>query len=99
MQNNSYFADGDWNFLCAICGSKEKSSKAVKTWDGFYVCQHHNEQRNPLDFIRGIADSAALPWSRPIPADTFVPSFCTITNRQPKAGTAVSGCAMLGFLP
>lgn len=98
MENSSYFSDGDWNFLCAICGAKEKSSKATKTWDGFYVCERHHEMRNPQDFIRGRVSQVGLPWTRPIPADVFVPSFCTVTNRQPKAGTAVSGCAILGYL-
>ena len=71
MPNPTYFAKGSWNFTCDLCGRKEKSSKAQKTWDGFYVCSMHKEIRNPQDFVKGVADNQSLPWSRPKAPETF----------------------------
>lgn len=66
MSGADYFAPGQWNFYCDLCGKKNKSGDAVKTWDGFYVCSHHKEVRNPQDFLRGKGDQQALPWTRPV---------------------------------
>ncbi len=73
MAGPLYYADGQWNFYCDLCGRKEKSSKGRKTWDGFYVCAYHKEMRNPQDFVRGVKDDQTVPWSRSKPADVFVP--------------------------
>ena len=59
----NFFAPGDWNFNCDLCGKLQKSSKGVKTWDGFYVCNWHKEARNPQDFVRGVKDELKLPWT------------------------------------
>lgn len=72
MAGKSFFADGLWNFFCDLCGAKRKSSEGVRTWDNFYVCRHHKEERNPQDFLRGVRDDQSVPWARPEPADTFV---------------------------
>lgn len=69
-----FWADGQWNFFCDLCGRKEKSGKAMKTWDGFRVCVRHKEARNPQDFVRGVKDDQTVPWSRPEATDTFVAS-------------------------
>lgn len=74
MGSNNYYAPGQWNFYCDLCGKPGKSSEAVKTWDGFWVCRHHKEERNPQDFLRGVKDNQSVPWSRPQPVDTFVPA-------------------------
>jgi len=63
--NADYYAKGEWNFYCDICGAKNKSSRAQKTWDNHYVCVHHKEVRNPQDFLRGVKDDQSVPWSRP----------------------------------
>jgi len=70
----NYYASGQWDFYCDLCGKKSKSSSAVRTWDNRYVCRHHKEVRNPQDFVKGIADDQSTPWSRPGSADTFAPS-------------------------
>lgn len=67
-----YFAPGEWNFYCDLCGRKRKSGDAMKTWDGFYVCKEHKEARNPQDFVRGVEEDLSIPWSRP--NSGFVPS-------------------------
>jgi hypothetical protein len=72
MASADRYADGEWNFYCDLCGRKEKSSRGVKTWDNHYVCQHHKEQRNPQDFLAGVRQSMALPWTRPKVADQYV---------------------------
>lgn len=74
MGTADFYADGEWNFFCDLCGRKEKSSKAMKTWDNFRVCHHHKEARNPQDFVRGVKDNQTVPWSRPEAPDTFVTS-------------------------
>lgn len=73
MADADFWADGKWNFFCDLCGRKQKSSRAMKTWQGLYVCQHHREVRNPQDFLRGVKDDQSVPWTRPekIP-ETFV---------------------------
>lgn len=70
--STNYYASGQWEFYCDLCGRKSKSSDARKTWDGFYVCSSHKEVRNPQDFLRGVKDDQHVPWSRPGGTDTFV---------------------------
>jgi hypothetical protein len=64
MSRADYFAPGQWNFYCDLCGRKNKSGNAMLTWDGHYVCKEHKEVRNPQDFVRGVAAEAAIPWRR-----------------------------------
>ena len=90
-----FWADGQWNFFCDLCGKKEKSSKGKKTWDNFYVCQRHEEVRNPQDFLKGVKDDQTVPWSRPEPTDTFVQS-CSGAGNSAWAGQAVAGCSVAG---
>lgn len=59
------FSPGEWNFYCDLCGRKNKSGDARKTWDGYYVCSHHKEERNPQDKVRGVKDDQSVPWQRP----------------------------------
>lgn len=74
MGDNTFYADGQWNVTCDLCGKKVKSGEAVKTWNNFYVCRHHREQRNPQDYLRGIRDNQSVPFSRPQPPYQFVKS-------------------------
>jgi hypothetical protein len=89
MSSKDYFADGQWNFFCDLCGAKNKSSDGRKTWDNFYVCAHHKEERNPQDFVRGIKDDQSVPWSRPEAPDNFIPQFHNLlfTEELPIAET------------
>ena len=64
MGSANYYAPGQWNFYCDLCGRKNKSGDAVLTWDNHYVCSHHKEARNPQDFVKGVPDNQSLPWTR-----------------------------------
>lgn len=104
MGKADYYADGQWNFFCDLCGAKAKSGTAMKTWNNLYVCRHHKEIRNPQDFLRGVADNQSVPWSRPekIP-ETFI-LYCTLQGEQSIPSFAVPGCSIpsyinLAFLP
>lgn len=97
MAQNDYYADGQWNFTCDLCGKKNKSSDGMKTWDNFYVCKHHREERNPQDFLRGVKDNQTVPWSRPVPEEVFAPT-CTLQGRNGVPGFAVPGCAIPAYV-
>jgi hypothetical protein len=73
MGKANYYADGQYNFYCDLCGRKEKSGNGVKTWDSHWVCRYHKEVRNPQDFVRGVRDSQGVPWSRPRGHYQYVP--------------------------
>ena len=93
MQNADFFARGEWNFYCDLCGAKQKSSQGVKTWDGFWVCRLHKEARNPQDFVRGVKDNQTVPWSVGT-TDTYVPGGTAIRDTYNNAildtvGTAI----------
>jgi hypothetical protein len=75
MGNADYYAPGEWNFYCDLCGKKQKSSQGVKTWDNFWVCRSHREARNPQDFVKGVHDPQTVPWSRDQPPATYVPAW------------------------
>mgnify|MGYP006279900637 CR=1 FL=1 len=64
---------GDWKAICDSCGKELKASELRKRWDGFMVCAGDWEPRQPQDFVRGVADFQAPPFTRPEPADVFVP--------------------------
>ena len=99
MSAFSYYAEGEWNFTCDLCGAQRKSSEGTKTWNNLYVCNHHKEVRNPQDFVKGIRDDQSVPWSRPEPEDVFVPSACTMAGRSSIPKFAVPGCSYPGIRP
>lgn len=74
MGQNNYYASGQWNFICDLCGRPGKSGNAVKTWNNLWVCAHHKEARNPQDFLRGVKDNQSVPWSRSQTEPIFVGS-------------------------
>jgi hypothetical protein len=57
------------------------------------VCSKDWEPRHPQDFVRGITDIQAVPWSRPESSNNFV-SPCT--TRSSIAKYAVAGCMIAG---
>jgi hypothetical protein len=63
---------GDWASICDSCGRKLKASELRQRWDGLKVCQDDWEPRQPQDFVRGVADYQAPPWTRPEPSDLFI---------------------------
>lgn len=77
MSKNWNYVSGDWNVVCDVCSKKIKASEAKQRWDGFIVCKDDYEQRQPLDFIRARQDKISVPFTRPVPPDTFVPQNFT----------------------
>lgn len=98
----TYFAPGQWNFICDLCGRKGKSGIAVKTWKGTYVCRSHREARNPQDFLRSVSYETAIPWSRPGVSAASTPplpaTVCTYNGSSDIVDYAVADCAVVDFL-
>lgn len=67
-----FFKLGDWNARCDQCYLKCKASEMFLRWDNARVCWRCMEIRNPQDFVRGVPDKMAPPWTRPTPPPTFV---------------------------
>lgn len=71
MGKADYLLLGDWNVQCYQCGFKDKASKMVRNWQGYYVHPHHNEPRQTQDFVRGVPDNQLPPWVQPWPAVVY----------------------------
>jgi len=91
---DSYYKSGGWNVTCDWCGEKKKNDQVKKTWDGFYVCFKHWEPRQPLDFLKGIADKQSVPFSRPAPPDSYITPTCTTYGLSAIPNYAVPGCSI-----
>jgi len=71
--NRGYFKLGDYNAICRVCGFKRKASELRLRWDGVYVCKEDWEPRQPQDFVRGVPDEQAPPWTQPEVRPVFLP--------------------------
>lgn len=104
MADADFYKSGEWNFTCDLCGRKQKSGRAMFTWQGLYVCKHHKEVRNPQDFLRGVKDNQGTPWSRPwTPPLCDTTSFpftetCTLQGKNAIPGFALPGCAVPSYV-
>jgi len=94
MGQADFYADGQWNFYCDLCGAKRKSSDAMKTWDNFRVCKHHKEVRNPQDFLRGVRELTGVPWARTFADGGDANPHCTVQGRNGVSDLAVADCAV-----
>jgi len=65
MGQADFYKQGDWNFICDVCGFKFKASEGLKRWDGVYVCKADFEFRHPQEKRRGIKDTQNVEWTRP----------------------------------
>jgi len=65
MPQHSYYAMGQFNFVCDQCGLVFKSSEGIARWDGAMVDARCWEPRQPQDFVRGVPDYQQTPWARP----------------------------------
>lgn len=65
MPQHGWYERGQWNFVCDQCGLVFKSGQGSLRWDGAMVDWKCWEPRHPQDFVRGIPDNQATPWSRP----------------------------------
>lgn len=71
---------GDWNAICDVCGRQMKASALRQRWDGLKTCQDDWEPRQPQDFVRGVADYQAPPFTRPEQSNNFLPSIIVYDN-------------------
>lgn len=92
MSYRPRFDSGDWKAICDSCGREFKASHLRKRWDGFMVCPDDWEPRQPQDFVRGVADVQAPPWTRPEVSDTFIAA----TTATSIAGFAIAGMMVAG---
>jgi hypothetical protein len=90
----------DWNLICDSCSKKIKASTAKKRWDGFLVCPDCWEPRHSQDFVRAKQDKITVPYSRPIPTETFISVpytgaelTCTPIGSTGAADYCVADCA------
>ena len=90
------YRPGDWKFVCDMCGRDGLASEAKQNWKGQWVHPEHWESRHPQDFVRGIPDKPAPPWTRPQQADVFV-MFCTPAGTSAIADYAVADCAIADY--
>lgn len=82
---------GDWNTVCYQCGFKAKASQLERNWQGYYVHPHHNEPRQPQDFVRGVPDTQTPPWTQPRPTAVY-----TYTNQYLGMADGVQQSFQLG---
>lgn len=66
-----YYADGEWNLVCSMCGRKMKSHEAIKNWQGMWRHVRCNEPRQVQDFVRAVPDDQTVPFSQP-PAINYI---------------------------
>lgn len=97
-----YLELGSWNVACAECGRKRKAEDMRKlpkgvSGAGLYVCYpEHWDARHPQEFVRGIPDRPAAPYTqRQIDNTVF---FCTPNSLSAVPGQAVPECAIPGYL-
>ena len=89
-----YYAFGDWNVACSMCGRKRKASMMVKNWQGMWRCPEHNEERQPQDFVRGVPDNMTPPFIQP-QTDTDI-EICTFNGVSAIPGVSLPGCMVPG---
>jgi hypothetical protein len=93
----SYYKRGDWLAICDVCGFRYNATELRLRWDGLRVCPKDFEVRQPQDFVRGVKDIQAPPWTRTPPEDISPPgALCTMQARLSIAGFSVPGCWIIG---
>jgi len=73
MSYTPSYTKGDWKAVCDACGKVVLASELQQRWDGLMVDSVCWEPRHPQDFVRGVADYQAPPFTRPEPSDIFIP--------------------------
>jgi hypothetical protein len=68
----SYIKGENW-CICDTCGGKYRQSQMRIRWDGAKVCPGDFELRHPQDYVRGVPDHQAAPFTNPEQPDRFVP--------------------------
>lgn len=90
-----YFAPGDWNILCSMCGQKMKFSEAVQNWQGQWRHPRCNEPRHPQDFVHSInSPEMTIPVSQKM--GEIDVQICTFNGISGIVGYAIAGCSIVG---
>ena len=84
---NTYYAKGQYNAICDICGCEFKSSQLKEQWDGLMVCRDDWSPRHPQDFVRGVQDDQSVPWTRAEGTDVETDTSGWVTPDSVPAGT------------
>ena len=92
MSNSPMYVPGSWNVICDVCGREYKSSDLRQRWDGLMVDEGCWEPRQPQDYVHGVADIQAPPYTRPEAQDIFLP-VCTPVTSQGIADYGEADCA------
>lgn len=75
--------DGQPVAIDPASGFKVALSSLVPQWDGELVDRRFVDRRNPQDFVRGVRDDMALPYSRPETPDRFVATDIDMEDGTP----------------
>jgi len=75
MSYQANYTRGLWKCVCDACGRVYKNTQLRQRWDGFLVCEDDWEPRQPQDFVRGVADYQAPPWTRPEPQNQYIRTY------------------------
>lgn len=97
MSYKPRYDPGEWTVLCDACGRKFKANQLQRRWDGLMVCMGDWEPRQPQDFVKGIAEHIAAPWTRPEPSDSFVLS-CEPNGITGISDWAIADCAICDYV-
>lgn len=71
MGRADFYLPGGWNMVCQVCGFKYKNTEMKLRWDNVWCCPEDWELRQPQDFVRGVKDQMAIPYSNPEPPPQF----------------------------
>lgn len=96
MGRADYWAPGDWNAACALCGHKFKASMLRKHWTGDYRCELCWEPRQPQDWVKAVPDDPTPPWVQP-QSDVYT-AFCTPNGATAIATFGIADCMIADFL-
>jgi hypothetical protein len=96
MSYKPRYDNGSWTVICDQCGRQFKANELQLRWDGLMVCKGDWEPRQPQDYVHGVADKIAPPWTRAEQSDDFI-FFCTVYSSQAVVGYATAGCAKAGI--
>jgi hypothetical protein len=96
MSYKPRFDSGSWLVICDACGRQYKANQLRLRWDGLMVCDGDWEPRQPQDFVHGVADKIAPPFTRAEQEDTFI-FMCTSITMQGIADYGVADCAHAGL--
>lgn len=58
--------------ICDRSGFEFPLRELVREWNGLMVHPRFLDKRNPQDFVRGVPDERALPFTRPEAPDDFL---------------------------